>query len=105
MHYGWDLHEWDALPWWQQRMYLEGLAELTGSEARTGMPDAGPARVDYPDGPQAGTRDTDDGWSTTPLGVGTGGPPPAQLPPTPGWLADALGKSPPDGHDGDAAAA
>lgn len=32
-HLGFSVDEWDALPWWQQRLYIEELdAELSGGE-------------------------------------------------------------------------
>lgn len=39
-HLGFTIDEWEQLPWWQQRVYMESLAEEFGSEEqRQQVPD------------------------------------------------------------------
>lgn len=40
-HLGFTIDEWESLPWWQQRVYVESLAEeFGGDQSREGRPSA-----------------------------------------------------------------
>lgn len=50
-HLGFTIGEWEALPWWQQQVYLEGLTEELsgGQQQQTGQRQSGGQQRDPDD--------------------------------------------------------